>query len=474
MMRTQNYSLHQWSGNDYINWVEMNEDNAILDATLVTLATTDYVESLLGVLGDKADSIAGGSGVVSSYSSVLSIPKDVNFYDYDGTLLYSYTVSEVMAMASLPSLPSHAGLVCQGWNWTLSDLKALGRGMNVGAIYCTDDGKTRLYIHIPELTYADVPIYFNQSTSNGVSIDWGDDSGIETVNGAGYVSATHQYACAGAYVITLDVADECNVILGGYCNKQNIISNDYTVSLFSIDSDEDDTEASVRCCILGPDAVYMNMLQRVFIGTNVTTLDESVFHYCQSLTTITIPQSVTGISTKAFQRCSRLAYVSLPKSLSIIQSSTFRYCDALISVFIPNEITKFGSEAFANSGLLYITLSNSITSISSDMFLGCDSLTHIEIPSSITDIGNNAFAGCSGLSNIVIPAGTIEFGLEVFYGCSSIMSYHLQSTSPSYTGYLDFDGASSYVIYVPKGCLAAYQNCDEFAFYASHLQEEPE
>jgi hypothetical protein len=74
----------------------------------------------------------------------------------------------------------------------------------------------------------------------------------------------------------------------------------------------------------------------------------------------------------------------------------------------------------------------------------------------------------------VIPAGTIEFGLEVFYGCSSIMSYHLQSTSPSYTGYLDFDGASSYVIYVPKGCLAAYQNCDEFAFYASHLQEEPE
>jgi hypothetical protein len=42
--------------------------------------------------------------------------KDVNFYDYDGTLLYSYTKEECLELEELPSNPSHNGLVAQGWN----------------------------------------------------------------------------------------------------------------------------------------------------------------------------------------------------------------------------------------------------------------------------------------------------------------------------------------------------------------------
>ena len=40
--------------------------------------------------------------------------KDVNFIDYDGTLLYSYYVDEVQEMTELPPLPIHPGLICQG------------------------------------------------------------------------------------------------------------------------------------------------------------------------------------------------------------------------------------------------------------------------------------------------------------------------------------------------------------------------
>ena len=49
--------------------------------------------------------------------------KDVDFIDYDGTLLYSYTADEFLAMDALPPNPSHDGLVAQGWNWTLAEIK---------------------------------------------------------------------------------------------------------------------------------------------------------------------------------------------------------------------------------------------------------------------------------------------------------------------------------------------------------------
>ena len=49
--------------------------------------------------------------------------KDVNFYDYDGTRLYSYSAADFAALDALPANPSHDGLTAQGWNWTLADAK---------------------------------------------------------------------------------------------------------------------------------------------------------------------------------------------------------------------------------------------------------------------------------------------------------------------------------------------------------------
>lgn len=143
--------------------------------------------------------------------------KDVNFYDYDGTRLYSYTLAEVQALTELPALPSHTGLTCQGWNWTLANIKAEGKEIDVGALYITNDGKTRLYIHI-ETTYAmNIPLYFRQSVANGVEVDWGDGSAIETFSGSGstVILPTHQYSSVGDYVITLNPLNDCILTLGG-------------------------------------------------------------------------------------------------------------------------------------------------------------------------------------------------------------------------------------------------------------------
>ena len=80
--------------------------------------------------------------------------KQVNFIDYDGTILYSYTAAEANALTALPANPSHTGLVAQGWNWTLAQIKSqlanVGGDVWVGQMYITASGNTEIDVSMPE------------------------------------------------------------------------------------------------------------------------------------------------------------------------------------------------------------------------------------------------------------------------------------------------------------------------------------
>lgn len=52
------------------------------------------------------------------------VAKQINFIDYDGTLIESYTSSEWANVSVLPSNPTHTGLTSQGWNWTKAQIDA--------------------------------------------------------------------------------------------------------------------------------------------------------------------------------------------------------------------------------------------------------------------------------------------------------------------------------------------------------------
>ena len=150
---------------------------------------------------DAISAIPSGGGDINPVSR-----KDVNFYDYDGTLLHSYTVEEAQALTALPDLPSHNGLICQGWNWTLEQINSENSKVNVGAMYTTDNGKTRIYIHLengrtsPKLSLG---------VNGTVGIDWGDGTTSEltgTNKSTRLFTDSHNYASAGDYVITLTVS----------------------------------------------------------------------------------------------------------------------------------------------------------------------------------------------------------------------------------------------------------------------------
>ena len=223
----------------------------------------------------------GGGTVVPAY------PKDVNFYDYDGTLLYSYTIAEANLLTELPQPPTHDGLTFQGWNYSLESVQTATRRMDIGATYITSDGKTRLYISVPANSEIglppprnQVPLYFQQTVANGVTIDWGDSSPTETLPGTGGVSTTHTYETAGDFVISLNPVDGCELELGS---------------------------GSVSTCVMGSTGnngrVYCNMLKRVEVGSSVTSIGDYAFSSCYSLSSVVIPDGVTSIGSRVFSSC---------------------------------------------------------------------------------------------------------------------------------------------------------------------------
>ena len=139
------------------------------------------------------------------------------------------------------------------------------------------------------------------------------------------------------------------------------------------------------------------------IPNSVTSICDSAFYGCKSLTSITIPNSVTSIGDGAFGRCRSLTSVTIPDSVISIGNYAFSYCTSLTSITIPNSVTSIGERAFCCcTSLTSITIPNSVTSIGDSAFSYCTSLTSATIPDSVTSIGEGAFYNCTSLKSIEV------------------------------------------------------------------------
>ena len=406
-------------------------DSAVLDAGMKSVAdairakagTTDLLAWPDGFKAAVEGIQTGGGG--GSTSDVAM--KDVNFYDYDGTLVASYTLAEAQALTALPDGPTHDGLTFQGWNWSLEKIHALTRPMNVGAMYITDDGTTRLHIRIATIGRMTVPLYIGQTVANGVSIDWGDGGTAETLDDTGNVNTAHTYAEPGDYVISLMPEDGCKLSFGAN-------SSSY--------------------CVMGPTGnngrVYCNMLQEIYIGKNVTSIGTYAFQYCYSLASITIPNGVTSIGSYVFQNCYSLANITIPDSVKYIEGYAFRYCYSLASITIPESVTSIGSYVFQN----------------------CYSLASITIPDSVKDISARAFEGCFSLASITIPGSVTSIGAYTFQGCFGMRYYDFSSCTavPALLSTNAFVGIpSDCQMLIPAALYDEWSTATNWSTYADHI-----
>ena len=183
-------------------------DSAVLDAGMKSVA--DAIRAKAGttdLLAWPDGFKAAVDGIQTGGGTTLGVPGDITFYDYDGTIVTSWTLEELATKTALPDYPSHNGLICQGWNWSLADIKALVRAVTVGAMYITDDGKTRIYIHLEEGRTSPM---LGVCPNGTVTVDWGDGTEPDTLTGTCVSTVkwtpTHEYGAAGDYVLKLTVS----------------------------------------------------------------------------------------------------------------------------------------------------------------------------------------------------------------------------------------------------------------------------
>lgn len=463
---------------------------------------------------------------ISTYSGEGADPnKPIRFYGAYGDLVYSYTFAEISELTELPPLPVYKGLIGQEWNWSLENILAEEYELEIASMYITDDGSTRIYVTLDEEILSP-KVGFLQEKANSVWIDWGDGSPMEsseTYGTSNLVSVEHSYEKPGNYVIRLVPNEGAKFWLEGSTNgtcilhkiargslENMIYSNSiykvelgrgistlregcltsYSLKTVTIPKEISDFgRAFQKSCALEyvafPKAVDNLIssafegdysLKRVVFSETLLFLPQYAFYNCTVLEhivlssktemnggyvfagnkiieSIDLSKQSSSINESAFYGCSRLRKVNMPNTLWEIEQSAFRSCSMLQEINVPDTVSKIGSYAFGD----------------------CSSLRKISIPEGITTIPSSLFYGCYSLQEIKIPSTVTKIEGYVFNKCYGLQRYYLYPTiPPTLSRSLDLAATEGIVIYVPKGCLEAYQTADYWKTYADCMVEMEE
>lgn len=451
--------------------------------TAQTIASGQYLTGAQTIKGDTnliPENIADGViifGVTGTHSGGSPEELFLNFYDYDGTLLYTYDGADVATMTALPENPDHElelGIEAQGWNWTLNQIKSMnGAGANiidVGQIYNRVTGSTNYTtIHV-----LDMPIGLNFWVQLYFS---GNNTTVNVYcHGEQYVGQHYenQFGLIGPFSSVSDFDVEIEVISGAIEFKNN-----NTNCILRLDGGSDGYVNN---------RAVLDSIRNIYIGNRVY-ISNYAFYQCRYLETITIPNSQTitygAIGDHAFEDCLRLKHVNFPHGgLGSIGDGTFKGCKNLRVVTLPGDAEfDIGEETFMNSGLEHTCLSDGIETIDVRAFKN-SSLKHIglntwstlyvfaeafrdcsefdgkflawDVPfcgSGMNQYSDYAFSGCLGIyasdndnGVVVLPDTVWSIGTGLFYQ-SGINNFSFENLQ---------EGNSSITV-IPDYCFA---NCD--------------
>ena len=452
-------------------------DQTLIDLTADSV-TPDKLFKGITAHNMKGESIVG----TMEGGSTPSEPTDntaVIFADYDGNLIDTWTWDEVASKTALPTPPAHTGLVFEGWNWTLEDIKTdtTGQVITVGPYYHTESGLTEIDIHLDEPTGKTLYNFISSSNVYNTT-DWGDG----TIGGG----ASHTYSDYGDYTSKLPAGKP------------------YYQLIYSLENGTSGPQgAGVVAIRLGNENNFsissFSYIKNITVSSSYLNLRISCAY--TNLKQITIPNGCNWSGDVL-----ATTYIAMPKSVIYNAISTQRR-DILYTgnngkhFYLPvnyGGITSIGNGTFSNcTSLQSITIPDNITSIGGTAFYGCSSLQSINIPSNVTSIGSSAFNGCYSLQSINIPSNVTSIGSTAFYGwrggrfiCSSSAEIKNNNYVSNTQCVYDFSGCNSIpilsssngltrkeqvgAIYVPLSLYYEWKEATNWAAYASKIQPKGE
>ena len=261
---------------------------------------------------------------------------------------------------------------------------------------------------------------------------------------------------------------------------------------------------------------FCGSLERVYMPYGVTSIGGAAFGVCTKLVDVAIPATVKTIGDQAFYYCSALRnianFATNPQS---INANVFEGVDKTnCSLYVPEyaqanynkptwiEFSKDSKETITSNssvgsfnfsfdfenGILTITgtgllpeiegyftspqidammrgqivhlsFPSGLTGIGQFNFLNYFALTSLKIPYGVSILKWSAFGDCYALETVEIPSSTAIIEDFVFSDCYSLKTVYNLATVPQSINAKVFDGVdiSKCTLYVPQGCMSAYE-----------------
>lgn len=447
-------------------------------------------------------------------------PYTIKVIDYDGSIIDEQGV-DVGEEYTLPSAPSHTGLVFQDWSApvTITDGKvtAIKGNIVVGAVYTTASGKSEFDIEITPAS--GLTITFKMSGNK----DWGD--------GTTSTGTSHTYTNYGSYTIKCDGTSWSSLSSSGGLFGQTFSNNkgdickraritgittigaycfQYCGSLESIVISKDVTQIdayAINVCnvllglVLPPTfktlgtrgitwnfklkylvlpstlktinsyALEYNGLTELTFPGNITTLDDYVAQYCRQLQTVTYaPGTLTKTGVDVFMNCYGLNKAYLADNIKVISDATFNTCYNLESIDLPPNLTTLGNSALYATGIRDLSIPQTVTSLGSQTFAYQSLFRNLVIPSGVTTIPDSCFYSAY-VESIKFEGDITAVDTGAFNGCSNCIEYDFShcTTVPTLGSYNFTNTNKLMKIKVPASLVDTWKATSGWSSYADYI-----
>ena len=169
--------------------------------------------------------------------------------------------------------------------------------------------------------------------------------------------------------------------------------------------------------------------------SNLKTIDDTAFYYCESLQSIDIPATVGTIGSAAFGLCTALKEITIPEGVKTIEDDTFYNCSSLARITLPSTLTTIGSGAFIGCTSLkrvdisdianwckinfgYDSRNNPLSVANAALYLNGSEIISIDADMGIDSFSSYCFNGCSSIK--YLDANRKEIGSYAFEGCPNL------------------------------------------------------
>lgn len=376
--------------------------------------------------GTKIDGMAALIDQIDNVKWGEAPDNDVIFIDYDGTILYSYSKAEFANLTALPANPTRAGLIADGWNWTLADAKsyvAANDELVIGQNYHPTDGKTHVWIRLSEDYHTP---YIGLGVNGTVTIEWGDGvSANSTLTGTSVSTAKYAqapYTKGGDYEIKISLTSGSSYRIFGTSDKGSIL-------------------CTANNADYADNYQYLYSVIRIWMGNNCSVGTASFYHLA-NLESLCIPGTSKTPAAHCFRNTNKLRAIVLPSGSSSSSTYNFQYCYAQ-----------------------YISLPKSWTGQSNYQYRYCYFLRRFNLTPSMTTIAGSYWAGDMGrsMNKLIIPATVTSLTATNMLNGAGIKKLIFKGATPPSAAATTFNGLpTTCIISVPTGKLSTYTGADNY------------